>query len=99
MSYVEVEQFSLREGASREAFLEADAAVQVWSYLSRPGLARRTTAVAPDGEILVTTVLFGTSPSPSPSPSPAPPPPSARAALADLIDAASYRCAVYDLLD
>ena len=94
MSYVEVEQFSLREGASREAFLEADAAVQVWSYLSRPGLARRTTAVAPDGEILVTTVLFGTSPPP-----PAPPPSSAGEALADLIDAASYRCAVYDLLD
>jgi hypothetical protein len=45
---VEIEVFSLRAGTTRETFLAVNDAYQAWSYVHRPGLARRTVAFEGD---------------------------------------------------
>ena len=61
MGYVEIEQFSLAEGVTAEEFRQRDADLQVWSYVHRDGLVRRTTAIDGDGGVLVVTLFSSTS--------------------------------------
>jgi hypothetical protein len=90
MGYVEVEQFALASGVDAEEFARRDAALQAWSYVHRPGLVRRTTALGEDGEVLVLTVFHGSA-APMPASSDADP----LASFTEAIDASSYRRAVY----
>ena len=59
MGFVELEQFTLQPGVDREAFMRLDADVQVWSYLHRDGLIRRTTAFGEGAAVLVVTLFSG----------------------------------------
>lgn len=96
MGYVEVEQFELARGLGLEEFAGRDAALQAWSYLHRPGLLRRTTALGERGEVLVVTLFAGGS-----APGPAHPREDGGplASFIDAIDASTYRRSVYRDLD
>lgn len=96
MGYVEVEQFALVVGVAAEEFAVRDAALQSWSYLHRPGLLRRTTALGEHGEVLVVTLFAGAS-----APEPVAPDEGAGpiASFTDAIDASTYRRSVYRDLD
>jgi hypothetical protein len=96
VGYVEVEQFTLAQGVGAEEFAGRDAALQAWSYLHRPGLLRRTTALGEQGEVLVVTLFTGGS-----APAPAGPREGAGplASFAEAIDAPTYRRSVYRDLD
>ena len=89
MGYVEVEQFKMAGGVDAEEFVRRDAALQAWSYVHRPGLVRRTTALGADGEVLVLSVFHGA------EPTPASPDAVVLASFTEAIDASSYRRAVY----
>jgi len=56
VAVIEIERFRLAAGVSDEEFRRLDAALQQWCYVAREGLARRTTAVGADGEVVVVTV-------------------------------------------
>lgn len=45
MAVIEIEEFALRTGVTPEEFLVLDEKCQLWSYVNRRGLVRRTTAV------------------------------------------------------
>lgn len=90
MGWVEIEEFSLITGVDDAAFADRDAALQAWSYVHRPKLVRRTTAVAEGGKALVVTLFSGDTP-----PAPAPLDDAPVAAFTQLVDAASYRRACY----
>ena len=53
---IEVATFRLRDGADESAFLAADERVQKEFFYTRPGIVRRTTARASDGDWLVVTL-------------------------------------------
>ena len=55
MSALEIETFRLRTDVTDESFLALDEKLLAWRYLNRPGLQRRTTAHAADGEWLIDT--------------------------------------------
>jgi hypothetical protein len=57
MSYVELEQFALAEGVTRDSFGVLDDGLQAWSYTHRERLLRRTTAYGNDGRVLVVTLF------------------------------------------
>ncbi len=96
MGYVEVEQFALARGVGAEEFAGRDAALQAWSYLHRPGLLRRTTALGERGEVLVVTLFTGGS-----APRPVVPREGAGplTSFTEAIDASTYRRSVYRDLD
>lgn len=56
MGYIELEQFVLGAGLTRDEFCALDDAMQAWSYTHRAGLARRTTAFGEDNSVLVVTL-------------------------------------------
>ena len=56
MAVIETTAFRLREGVDRDSFVAADAAVQTGFAYSQPGLVRRTTARADDGNWIVVTL-------------------------------------------
>jgi hypothetical protein len=58
MAVLEVETFTLAAGVDAVVFRALDEQMQEWCYVSRPGLARRTTAHAENGTYVVIT-LFG----------------------------------------
>jgi hypothetical protein len=87
MGSIELEQFSLVVGTSREEFLRLDAEAQAWAYRHRDGLRRRTTAVDADGGVLVVTLL-GTDAEAREAPGPSGP-------LAAVVDPATYRRSRY----
>jgi hypothetical protein len=97
MGYVEIEQFALVEGVRDEEFAGRDAAQQVWCYLHRTGLLRRTTARSEAGEVLVMTQFGGDA-----APVPAVPERDGDGPLESFtaaIDPSTYRRAVYRSLD
>ena len=49
MATLQVTTYSLKAGTGVDGFIAADAALQEWTYLNVPGIARRTTARADDG--------------------------------------------------
>ena len=49
MATIQVSTFSLKADVDPETFIAADAALQEWTYLYVPGIARRTTARGKDG--------------------------------------------------
>ena len=57
MSYVELEQFALAEGVTRDSFGVLDDGLQAWSYTHRERLLRRTTAYGDDASVLVVTLF------------------------------------------
>jgi hypothetical protein len=95
VGYVVVEQFSLKEGIAAAEFATRDEALQAWSYVHCPGLARRTTARGDDGEVLVLTLLQGHD---API-APGSPQDGAPAAFAEAIEPGTYRRSVYRDLD
>ena len=56
MAVIETTAFRLRDGADEDAFVAADAAVQTGFVYCQPGLVRRTTARADDGNWIVVTL-------------------------------------------
>lgn len=56
MAVIETTAFRLRDGVDRASFVVADAAVQTGFAYSQPGLVRRTTAHADDGNWIVVTL-------------------------------------------
>ena len=48
MATIQVTTFRLKDNSSVSDFLVADAALQEWTYLNVPGIARRTTARGKD---------------------------------------------------
>jgi hypothetical protein len=88
MGRIELEQFSLVAGVSRDAFVRLDAEAQAWAYRHRAGLRRRTTALGGDGEVLVVTLLSAGAPADVPEGPPT--------QLAAVVDPGTYRRAVYD---
>jgi hypothetical protein len=93
VGYVEVERFALVREVDGTEFARRDAALQAWSYLHRPGLTRRTTALGEDGSVLVLT-FFSDAMRPAPA-SPDAPGAEPLASFTEAVDAASYRRAVY----
>lgn len=49
MATIQVTTYRLIDGTKPDAFVSADAALQEWTYLNVPGIARRTTARSADG--------------------------------------------------
>jgi hypothetical protein len=96
VGYVEVEQFALVAGVESEEFSGRDAALQAWSYVHRPGMVRRTTALDDGGEVLVLTLFAGPS---APEPVVPGPPDEPLAVFTAAIDASTYRRSVYRDLD
>jgi hypothetical protein len=65
VAHIEIEQFALAPGVTRDSFSVLDDRLQAWSYVHRAGLRRRTTAFGDDGTVLVVTIFSGaTSPPP-----------------------------------
>lgn len=56
MAIIETTAFRLRDGVDQASFVAADAAVQTGYAYSQPGLVRRTTARADDGNWIVVTL-------------------------------------------
>jgi hypothetical protein len=97
VGYVEVEQFSLAGGVEPTDFAGRDAGLQAWSYVHRPGIVRRTTAIGEHGEVLVVTLFSGaTPPEPVAAGDDDDSPPSVFTAS---IDGSTYRRSVYRDLD
>jgi hypothetical protein len=97
VGYVEVEQFTLADGIDAHEFARLDTALQRWSYVHRPGLVRRTTALGEDRGVLVLTMFGGASvPTPTAGESAGEEP---LASFTAAIDPVSYRRAVYRDLD
>jgi hypothetical protein len=87
---IENQTFRLAAGVDASAFIADDARVQQEIAYLQPGILRRTTAVSPDGEWLVTTLWA----SPGHADAAAP----IIDALASHIDASTLRTARYDEL-
>jgi hypothetical protein len=99
MGYIELEQFTLDQGVTADAFGVLDDDAQAWSHAHRAELRRRTTAFGEAGTVLVLTLFGGATP-----PAPLGFEASADAVpLADALDAlrramvpGSYRRSVYE---
>ena len=90
MGWVEIEEFSLITGVDEAAFAARDAELQAWSYLHRPNLVRRTTALGDGGRALVVTLFSGDA-------RPGPPPGDSEVVVGftSLADPTSYRRVCY----
>ncbi len=59
MGFIELEQFALAPGVTRDDFVVLDDRLQAWSYVHRDGLRRRTTAFGGDGTVLIVSLFSG----------------------------------------
>ena len=85
---IEHRTFRLVDGADSAAFVAADARFQTEVAYLQPGIIRRTTARAADGEWLVETIWYSAEHADA-----CPPPPD------ELVDAATVRVRRYETLD